>query len=439
VPGPVPGKGTRLAGLSAALLLLAAAAALAGEPALTVGAYRGRWEKGARLFPAIAYAKPPIGRLRWRAPVREPGERQRGAPVQCPQTLIDTMPNDELETDEDCLYLNVWAPASGERRPVVLFIHGGAYLTGTGLKTFYDGSVFARRGIVFVAINYRLGDLGYGPHFQSEPGSNGLLDQAAALRWVEANIARFGGDPGRIYLMGQSKGAEASAALIESGLAGEHVKGAVAFSGPRHFEPRHNEFFLREPNKFLPGEPFMSWRDFQAERGWMLLTPELPAVRTTSRHRYKVLATGIYREHGGEMYCYDLDFAAHAYDYIDTWFYVLHPGTADHGSELLSLFAEDEYGRRLLALVSAFIADGAPPNPHWFGANRPFRESREALHFYPRFTVAESVSPAFLTGNCPKAMAAGGWRARKLQLLERVAKFLGGGGSQPDFDPLAGR
>jgi pimeloyl-ACP methyl ester carboxylesterase len=342
--------------------------------------------------------------------------------------------------DEDCLYLNVWSPKSGDRRPVVLFIHGGAYLTGAGIKSFYDGSVFARRGVVFVSINYRLSNLGYGPSLSKEPGSPGLMDQAAALRWVIRNIEKFGGDPGQIYLMGQSKGAEASAALMESGLADEHVRGAVAFSGPRNFEKAYNERWRHEMrHEFRPGEPFMGWRHLLLQEGFRFLMPELPAIRESGdgKNRFKVLVTGIAKEFGNDdIFCYEMSFLLEAYDYIDSYYYELHPGTRDHGSELRSIFSEDPYGRRLLNHIVYFIEHGEPKNPYFFGRVRPFRESHEAIHLFPAFTYAERFPDSIDKEGCRELIRPESPRFRRLNFLEKISGYLGGRSKQKDFDPL---
>ena len=231
-------------------LFFGLAPAQAGPP------FRGVETRGAVLYSAIAYANPPV---RWKRAQLQLEPRQLPQPVACPQVFSDTFPpNDPSQPiGEDCLALNVWAPKEPGPHPVIFFVHGGGLLMGSGLNRFYDGSVFARRGIVFVAINYRLGELGYGPRLDSRPGSLGLLD----LEWTVKNVANFGGDPSRIYLMGQSKGAEAVGALLETGLADDHVKGAIALSGPRHFELGSNRFLPLGQQVFYPGETTQSFRD----------------------------------------------------------------------------------------------------------------------------------------------------------------------------------
>lgn len=132
---------------------------------------------------------------------------------------------------EDCLFLNIWAPDSGENGPVLVYIHGGSFLTGSNTDTVIDGEAFARRGIVMVAINYRLGPFHqvYGDGFT---GNLALADQAAALHWIRDNIADYGGDPSRITVMGESAGAVSVQDLLISPLIEEGLlSGAVMMSG----------------------------------------------------------------------------------------------------------------------------------------------------------------------------------------------------------------
>src|SRR3954470_5438351 len=141
---------------------------------------------------------------------------------------------------EDCLYLNVWRPAAAasERRPVVVFIHGGANTEGSGSVPVYDGTGLASKGLVVVTINYRLGPFGFLAHPEltkeaayHASGNYGLLDQLAAVRWVKTNAAAFGGDPSRITIAGQSAGAFGVRNLLVSPLAAGQFHRAIAESG----------------------------------------------------------------------------------------------------------------------------------------------------------------------------------------------------------------
>ncbi|HTO53850.1 MAG TPA: carboxylesterase/lipase family protein [Myxococcota bacterium] len=194
------------------------------------GRVLGEEHDGVSIFRGIPYAKPPVGALRWRAP--QPPEPWSGV-RDCtqfgpcaPQNLVVL---DMLEAfkitepqSEDCLYLNVWTPrADAGRRPVLVWIHGGAFTIGSGAQTIYDGEALAKRGdVVVVTINYRLGPLGFlrldeatGGAIPST-GSEGILDQVAALRWVRENIAEFGGDPDNVTIFGESAGGMSVGTLL---------------------------------------------------------------------------------------------------------------------------------------------------------------------------------------------------------------------------------
>jgi para-nitrobenzyl esterase len=188
----------------------------------------------------IPYAAAPVGALRWRPPQPPPawhGVRDALAygprAIQPPtQRLIPV--TDPPPTDEDCLYLNVSAPARADAAPVLVWIHGGGYQTGSGPEMpGDDGAAFVRgHGLVVVTLNYRLGALGFldvpGEH---PTGAHGLHDQIAALRWVRDNIAGFGGDPGRVTVFGLSAGAKSVANLLGSPLARGLVHRAASCSG----------------------------------------------------------------------------------------------------------------------------------------------------------------------------------------------------------------
>jgi len=201
---------------------------------ITQGAIAGvELPGGIVAFKGIRYAQPPTGDFRWRPPVPPPvwtGVRPAKdfAPA-CPQP---PSPSGSIywdfpaRTDEDCLFLNVWQPARAEKAPVMVWIHGGSLRTGNLAAGIYDGSQLARNGVIVVTLNYRLGVLGYlahpaltaeSPHGSS--GNYGLLDQIAALHWVQDNIAQFGGDPRNVTLFGESAGALSSIELMTSPLA----------------------------------------------------------------------------------------------------------------------------------------------------------------------------------------------------------------------------
>ncbi len=235
------------------------------------GRLSGVERRGIHLFRGIRYAAPPVGELRFRPP--EPPEAWGGirtaddvgpasvqpAPpiVGFARSLLGTVGS---KTSEDCLRLNVWTPGcDGERRPVMVWLHGGAFLFGSGATALYSGRTLARRGdVVVVTINYRLGALGYlhlaellGP--EGPVTSNcGLRDQIAALEWVRDNIEGFGGDPHNVTVFGESAGAMSVGALLGAPRARRLFHRAILQSGACHnVASSHRatgtaEFFLNE-------------------------------------------------------------------------------------------------------------------------------------------------------------------------------------------------
>ena len=190
-------------------------------------------------FKNIPYAAAPVGELRWRPPRRASSwEGERDATIWGPRCAqVDT--SGIVSGAEDCLYLNVWTPADTGpgARPVMVWIHGGSLVRGTAMSISTDGERLAdRTGAVVVSINYRLGPFGYLPHplLAQESGTSGnygLLDQIAALEWVQRNIAAFGGDPHRVEIFGQSAGGFSVCALIASPLSANLFSSAVMMSG----------------------------------------------------------------------------------------------------------------------------------------------------------------------------------------------------------------
>ncbi len=210
------------------------------------GRVAGTEEDGLRVFRGIPYARPPVGALRLRPPqAPEPwaGVRDASRPgPAAPQNagLVSSMLGASSgEQSEDCLTLNVWAPPPGDRpRPVLVWIHGGGFTTGSGAVGVYDGARLARRGeVVVVTVNYRLGALGYLalPALEREEGGAfgnfGVLDQIAALTWVREHAAVFGGDPERITIFGESAGAMSIGALLGAPAAKGLFAGAILQSG----------------------------------------------------------------------------------------------------------------------------------------------------------------------------------------------------------------
>jgi para-nitrobenzyl esterase len=200
----------------------------------SLGALRGEPAGPIQVFRGVPYAAPPIGDLRWRSPQPAPpwaGIRNatRFGPIAPQAVSAERLAKRGLTMSEDCLSLNVWTPAvDGGRRPVVVFIHGGGVVAGSGSAALFDGSRLATRGgLVVVTINFRLGALGslHAPErvgVDGDPATNlAFRDQLLALRWVRAEISAFGGDPTNVTVMGQSSGAVAIACM----LAGEAAHG----------------------------------------------------------------------------------------------------------------------------------------------------------------------------------------------------------------------
>ncbi|WAX59027.1 carboxylesterase family protein [Jatrophihabitans cynanchi] len=191
------------------------------EAVIPQGRIRGRRAAGVRSFFAIPYAAPPYGAHRFRAP--QPPARWsdiRDCTTYGPTALKPPQPDvfEELLPDpdiagEDCLTVNVWTPDDATDLPVLVWVHGGGYLTGSGAVPIYDGTAFARDGVVCVTLNYRLGVDGFA-QLPNRPPNRGLLDVIAALEWVRENIAALGGDPTRVTLAGQSAGAMAVTTLL---------------------------------------------------------------------------------------------------------------------------------------------------------------------------------------------------------------------------------
>jgi para-nitrobenzyl esterase len=238
----------RLAVFASAILASLGAARVADPPRVKIdtGSLEGLDTAGVMVFRGIPYARPPVGPLRWRPPLpTRPWSGVRDA-KQLGHNCIQHRPYDDINpftagVSEDCLYLNVWTNSLGtraSRRPVMVWIHGGGFFAGFGGEERHSGARLAKKGAVVVTLNYRLGPFGFLAHpaFASESpyhaaGNYGLLDQIAALRWVQRNIARFGGDPSRVTIFGESAGGMSVGSLIASPLAKGLFQRAILESG----------------------------------------------------------------------------------------------------------------------------------------------------------------------------------------------------------------
>ena len=223
------------------VLMFAARLAIAQQPIpvkVESGLLQGTFENGVTVYKGVPFAAPPVGNLRWRPPqppltwkgVRK-ADKFSANPIQVmvkefgPWTA-EYQP--QGETSEDCLYLNIWitAKSSNKKLPVMMYIPGGAFTGGSGNVPVYNGENLAKKGLVIVTINYRVGVIGFFAHPEltkesehNSSGNYGLLDQVAALEWIKKNISVFGGDPNRVTIMGQSAGAASVHYLTASPLA----------------------------------------------------------------------------------------------------------------------------------------------------------------------------------------------------------------------------
>jgi len=222
----------------AVFLLVLVALGCQSEP-VTVetpsGALAGTSNGTTRVFLGIPFAAPPVGDLRFAAP--QPLAPWKGvldatapSPI-CPQFDSLSGTNFNEDSDEDCLYLNIWAPTASGPHPVMVFMHGGGYVTGAGSEALYDGQrISEARRVIVITINYRLGPLG----FLAVPGAanNGLRDQQEALRWLKKSISAFDGDPSRVTLFGESAGAGSTCVQLVSPAAAGLFQRAVLESAP---------------------------------------------------------------------------------------------------------------------------------------------------------------------------------------------------------------
>lgn len=251
---------------------------------IEAGTLRGTYVGSAVAFMGIPYARPPVGELRWEAPqpampwtgVRD-ATRPGPACTQVPAGLGvffgpmakaygSSYTEPPVQSSEDCLFLNVWTPGWPPKHdlPVMVWLHGGRNVVGSGSQSMYNGVSLTARGVVLVTTNYRLGALGFfshpelsakSPHYSS--GNYGLLDQIAALRWVHDNIARFGGDPQNVTLSGESAGAIDSTMLMTSPLAEGLFRRVISESGPAFDPPQtlaQAEAMGKAVGELAPGE-----------------------------------------------------------------------------------------------------------------------------------------------------------------------------------------
>jgi para-nitrobenzyl esterase len=240
---------------SVLLLSMACAAAAQARPATDRHTVAG-WVRGTTAaapevlaFKGIRYAQPPVGELRWRPPVAPAlwsgTQDATHFGASCPQVLRHSVPPfteefmEQGNTDEDCLYLNIWVPKTKAKGlPVIVFFHGGSFTEGSGDISAYDGSAIAAKGVIVITANYRLGALGYLATHEMEAenpdhtaGNFGLRDQIGVLHWINQNALAFGGDARAVTVMGQSAGARSVQALLAAPAARGLFRSAIAESG----------------------------------------------------------------------------------------------------------------------------------------------------------------------------------------------------------------
>jgi para-nitrobenzyl esterase len=235
------------------LILFAAGSLMAQQPVpvkVEQGLLQGTREEGLMVYKGIPFAEPPVGDLRWRAP--RPARRWEGV-RQADKFAPGPMQggNPPSGKSEDCLYLNVWTPATAarDRVPVLVWIYGGGFNAGSTSETTYSGEKLAKKGVVLVSIAYRVGQLGFlaHPELSAEnenhvSGNYGLLDMIAGLAWIQKNIAAFGGDPKKVTIFGESAGGIAVSMLCASPLAKGLFHGAISESGGSFGPPRPTTF-----------------------------------------------------------------------------------------------------------------------------------------------------------------------------------------------------
>ncbi len=212
---------------------------------LANGTLEGAIDNGVRSFKGIPFAAPPVGALRWKPP--QPVQNWQGVrkadkfgPRCMQRNVFGDMNFRANGMSEDCLSLNVWTPAKlgREKLPVLVYFYGGGFIAGDGSEPRYDGASMAARGIVAITVNYRLGVFGFFAHPeltkespQHASGNYALFDQSAALKWVQQNIAAFGGDPKRVTIAGESAGSISVSAQMASPLSKNMIAGAIGESG----------------------------------------------------------------------------------------------------------------------------------------------------------------------------------------------------------------
>lgn len=248
------------------VVLFTAMLSLAQQPSAVKvdgGLVQGSFEDGLTIYKSIPFAAPPLGNLRWKAPQPVvPWQGVKDANKFAPGPMQGGNP--PSGKSEDCLYLNVWTPAKSakDKIPVLVWIYGGGFNAGSTSERDYNGEKLAKKGVVLVSIAYRVGQLGFlaHPELSSEnsnhvSGNYGLLDMIAGLKWIQKNIAAFGGDPNKVTIFGESAGGIAVSMLCASPIAKGLFHGAISQSGGSFGPPRQTTY---------PGENLKRLKDAEA-------------------------------------------------------------------------------------------------------------------------------------------------------------------------------
>jgi para-nitrobenzyl esterase len=296
--------------------------AVAQQPApvkVEQGMVQGTTEDGLNVYKGVPFAAPPVGDLRWKVP--QPAAKWEGV-RQADKFAPGPMQggNPPSGKSEDCLYLNIWSPAksANERIPVLVWIYGGGFNAGATSETTYTGEKLAKKGVVLVSIAYRVGQLGFlaHPELSAESpnhvsGNYGLLDMIAGLKWIQKNIAAFGGDPNKITIFGESAGGIAVSMLCVSPLAKGLFHGAISQSGGSFGPPRVTTFpgenLKRLPDAESAGSAYVKNGGFSSIADLRKIDADkLPAVRGLAwpiidgwvipDDQYKLYETGKYNE-----------------------------------------------------------------------------------------------------------------------------------------------
>ncbi|MER5465817.1 carboxylesterase family protein [Streptomyces sp. NPDC002668] len=266
----------------------------------THGPIRGRRDEHGMVFLNVPYAAPPAGRERFTAPSPHSGwtevrDATRPGPT-APQPARDSFGALDMspyfgpgwQRGEDYLTVNIWAPQpEGPTRPVMVFVHGGGFVAGSNRAPLYDGTVFARDGVVLITVNYRLGIPGF-LHLSDAPDNRGMLDVLAALRWIHDNIAHFGGDPGNLTLFGQSAGAIIVGGILADPASSGLVRRAIiqSGSGTAAFTPEQAGIVTAAVGRELEIEPTAETLADIPDTGLVDLLPHLAGLdlRTPTHH-----------------------------------------------------------------------------------------------------------------------------------------------------------